>query len=273
MLTLGYNHMSKKEIYEFEIGEEGLSYDILDKNYNQTTQSLIIKNGLKPGMKVLDVGCGAGVMTAWLAKQVGADGHVTAVDNSGEQLQVTQKRLAALNISNVTTKVLSAYEVDKLSETFDAVYCRFLLHHLHSPREAIQAYFNVLKPGGFYFGQEGIVNSIFAYPSSFAWQAQAMNTTNLEGKDRDGDFGIKLFHECQKAGFTINDCQFHQPALWLKAQKNELLQGLIAFKKTELSQGLSEDEWTNKYEETLRIIEDNEQLIAFYNTCFVCAQK
>lgn len=269
--------MSDNERYEFEIGDDGLDYDILDKSYNSYTQHLILINGLEKGMKVLDVGSGAGVMTSWLASQVGSEGHVVAVDNSEEQLKVAKNRAHSLGLTNISFKVLSAYDLDQLETEFDAVYCRFLLHHLHSPRKAIKAYFNVLRRGGFYFGQEGIVSAAFAYPKTFAWQGYQPELPNPEtieeGSECDGDFGMKLHYECINAGFKIKDCQLHQPLLWNQEQKKDLVSGLIAYKETELSNGLSEEEWQKKYNETKRIIEDNSQSIAFYNSCFVAAQK
>ena len=267
--------MSEK--YDFEVGEEGLDYDLLDASYNATTQAFIIKAGIKPGMKILDVGCGAGVMTAWLAKQVGPHGSVTAIDNSEEQLNVTIKRLKKENISNVTTKVLSAYDISQLNEKFDLIYCRFLLHHLHSPRNTIKLFYENLKPKGIYIGEEGIISAAFAYPPSFAWQGympKLINPTEeVDGKDRDGDFGMKMMYFSKKAGFEILDCKLVQPLLWKKDQKKELLKGLIAFKQTDLAQGTTEGEWQMKYDETLRFINDDNQLIAFYGSCQVAARK
>lgn len=269
--------MSNNEKYEFEIGDNGLDYDILDTQYNHSTQAFILKAGLKAGMTVLDVGCGAGVMTAWLAKQVGPMGQVIAVDNSEEQLGVTRRRIKKDALDNVDTQVLSAYEIDKLKTEFDFIYCRFLLHHLHSPRHAIQHYYDNLKTGGIYIGEEGVMHMAFAYPPSFAWHGYGLtaNTPDdeKEGNSRDGDIGIKLFYECQEAGFTVQDCGMVHPLLWKKEQKDMLLAGLTAFKKTDLSNGMTEEEWQNKYDETERLIKDNKQLIGFYGSCQIAAKK
>lgn len=269
--------MSNKESYEFEIGSEGLDYDILDKSYNENTQQFLLNNGLKEGMHVLDIGCGAGVMTSWIAKQVGPSGSVLAIDNSPEQLQVTNKNLEKLNINNVKTQVLSAYDVVKLDKKFDAIYCRFLLHHLHSPRLAIKCFYEALKPEGIYFGQEGMIHAAFSYPDSFAWRGYlpTMIDTDKEkdGEGRDGDFGMKLLYNCIESGFFIQDCSYHQPLLWKKEQKEGLISGLLAYKQTELEQGLNENEWQKKYNEIIRLINDNKQLIGFYGSCLIAAHK
>ena len=265
------------EKYDFDIGEEGLSYDLLDESYNTSTQKFLLDAGLKQGMKVLDVGCGAGVMTSWIAKQVGKDGHVTAIDNSPEQLSVTQKRIKNDKLSNVTTKTLSAYDINNLGEKYDLIYCRFLLHHLHSPRKAIKAYYDHLVDGGIYVGEEGIISHMFAYPPTFAWQGYMPNLVppaqETEGTGRDGYIGMKLFYECKNSGFEIINCGLNQPILWKESQKMKLLEALNAFKQTDLEQGTTEEEWQKKYDETVRFSKDDNQIIGFYGSFQVAGVK
>lgn len=271
----GNKGMSEK--YDFEIPEEGLEYDILDTSFNATTKQFILNAGIKPGMKVLDVGSGAGVMTAWLAEQVGSQGMVTAVDNSPEQLNALKKRMKQAGISNVQTKNISAYDISGLKETFDLIYCRFVLHHLHSPRKAIKIFYDNLKPGGLYIGEEGLCNMAFSYPPTFAWEgyepAIKSPAQETDGVDRDGDFGMKLFYTCRQTDFDILDCKIIQPVLWKKEQKLLLLENLNAYKKTELEQGGNIESWQAKYDETLRAAQDDNQIFAFYGSCQVAAQK
>ncbi len=269
--------MSNDEKYDLEIGEEGLDYDLLDKSFNATTQAFIIKAGIKPGMKVLDIGCGSGVMTTWLAKQVGPKGTVTAIDNSEEQLALTVRRLKKENISNVKTKVLSAYDIAQLNEKFDLIYCRFVLHHLHSPRKTLKLFFENLNVQGIYIGEEGIISAAFAYPPTFAWQGYMpklkRDEEEKDGIERDGDIGMKLLFLSKKTGFDILDSCLVQPIFWKKEQKIGLLEGLKSYKKTDLSHGTTEEEWQRKYDETERIINDENQVIAFYGSCQIAAVK
>lgn len=265
------------EKYDFEIGEEGLSYDILDESYNPSTQKFLLDAGLTEGMKVLDVGCGAGVMTSWIASHVGKEGHVTAIDNSAKQLNVTQRRVEKDKLSNVVTKVMSAYDIGNLQEKYDLIYCRFLLHHLHSPRKAIKAYFENLKDGGVYVGEEGIISHMFAYPATFAWQGYMPNLPppdqEEEGTGRDGDIGIKLLYASRKVGFEIINCGLVQPILWKESQKIKLLEALTAFKQTDIEQGTTEEEWQKKYDETVRFSRDPNQIIGFYGSFQIAGMK
>ena len=119
--------MRKEERYAFNVGEEGLNYDVLDKSYNGSTQSFLLRNGLKPGLKVLDEGCGSGVMTAWIANAVGETGHVTAIDNSPEQLSLARRTLKHHGMNNTETLVCSAYDITSLGENYtrDPSKCDF----------------------------------------------------------------------------------------------------------------------------------------------------
>lgn len=265
------------EKYDFDIGEEGLSYDLLDQSFNSSTKKFLLNAGLTQGMKVLDVGCGGGVMTSWIANQVGKDGHVTAIDNSAEQLNVTKRTLKNQSLSNITTKVLSAYDIEQLKEKYDLIYCRFLLHHLHSPRNAIKIFYENLVNKGIYVGEEGIISHMFAYPPTFAWQGYMPTLVppeqEREGKGRDGDIGMKLFYECKKIGFDIIDCGLIQPILWKESQKIKLLEALNAYKQTDLEQGTTEDEWQKKYAETVRFSKDDNQIIGFYGSFQVACRK
>ena len=99
-----------KEHYGLEIPEEGLDYDILDMVFNPTTKSFIEVNGIQPGMRLLDVGSGSGLMTHYLASQVGAQGSVLSIDNSPEQLAHAQRYCQQHGDKNVKFKQLSIYE-------------------------------------------------------------------------------------------------------------------------------------------------------------------
>ena len=79
------------EKYIVEIGENGsVGLDKLDYCFNPNTKTFLLRAGLKSDMSVLDIGCGSGVMTCWLAQQVGANGQVIAIENDMNQLKAAE---------------------------------------------------------------------------------------------------------------------------------------------------------------------------------------
>jgi 2-polyprenyl-3-methyl-5-hydroxy-6-metoxy-1,4-benzoquinol methylase len=101
---------------------------------------------LKPGQRVLDVGCGLGTNTAWLA-QNGLD--VTAIDLSGVAVAQLRRRLRKKGLH---AKVFRADLLKGLNEpAFDVVFDRATLHSFAEPaqREAFaRELAKLVRPGG-----------------------------------------------------------------------------------------------------------------------------
>lgn len=262
------------EKYFVEIGEEGSQgLTRLDYCYNKTTQAFMLNAGLKPGMTVLDIGCGAGVMTCWIAKQVGDQGKVIAIENNQNQLNAAKKYAQRLSLNNIEFKLWSAYDIEKLNISFDLVYCRFVIHHLHQPTTVIAKIFQILKTGGIYIAEEGIVNYAFSYPFSTAWGDESLRVappwTEIEENKRDGNIGMKMFNKMYKAGFKIVDTRIIHPLLITKKEKKLMLEGRDETKAYFLSQGNSQKDWIAQEKELKKIINNDGQILGFYASCQV----
>ncbi len=100
---------------------------------------------VRPGEKILDLGCGDGVLTEKIAV-LGAE--VVGVDNSPDMTQVAQAR-------GLDARVVNAYHLDFIRE-FDAVFCNAALHWMKDDPDAVIAGVNrALKPGGRFVGEMG----------------------------------------------------------------------------------------------------------------------
>ena len=62
-------------------------------------------------MNYLDVGCGPGVLTIGIAKKLGSNGTVVALDSSSEQIEVAKKNGALEKVTNVDWKVGNIYDL------------------------------------------------------------------------------------------------------------------------------------------------------------------
>lgn len=264
---------TKKEHYDFAIPEEGLSYDILDMAFNPSTQHFIEASNVRAGMKVLEVGCGSGVMTHYLAQKVGQQGEVVAIDNSEAQLARAMRYCDSQGTSNITFQHLSLFDIEKLQTTFDVIYCRFVLHHVDSPRQAIQLFYKLLNSGGIYIAEEGIISAAFSYPPYSAWwhkrELPVSPDKTQDGVGRDGEFGMKLFYWMKKAGFTVQDIKLIQPVFTAYEQKIKLLDGHDSYKKTALLHGKTETEWQDERDNLICLAKDEEAMVGFYQSCQV----
>lgn len=102
---------------------------------------------LKPGMSLLDCGCGVGSITLDLAELV-SPGKVIGVDMDESQLSIARANAQARGLTNVTFEQGNVYALRFENETFDAVLAHTLLYHLGDPLRAIKEMRRVLKPGG-----------------------------------------------------------------------------------------------------------------------------
>jgi SAM-dependent methyltransferase len=101
----------------------------------------MLSSHLKPGMTVLELGCGTGSFTRELARS-GAD--VVAIDVSPELLEMAKANCSA---PNVQYQIQNAYALTYSEGTFDSVVGSSVLHHLEI-EAALRKIYRVLKPRG-----------------------------------------------------------------------------------------------------------------------------
>jgi ubiquinone/menaquinone biosynthesis C-methylase UbiE len=102
---------------------------------------------LRPGLDLLDVGCGPGTITVDLAARV-APGNVVGVDSSADVIaQATALRHQG-GAANVTFSVVDAYALPFDDASFDVVHAHQVLQHVSDPVGMLREMHRVLRPGG-----------------------------------------------------------------------------------------------------------------------------
>jgi ubiquinone/menaquinone biosynthesis C-methylase UbiE len=102
---------------------------------------------LRPGMQVLDLGCGPGSITLGLAERV-APGQVVGVDLQPSQVAQAQALSAARGVKNVRFEVADVYRLPFRDGSFDAIFAHVVLMHLREPVRALAEMRRVLRLDG-----------------------------------------------------------------------------------------------------------------------------
>ena len=104
-----------------------------------------------PGMTVLDVGCGEGHHSLAMARLVGAEGRVVAVDLRADALAVLERRAARARLAGwIEPRRCTAEDlgVADLAGRVDLAPAVYVLHHAADPARLVGEVHRVLRPGG-----------------------------------------------------------------------------------------------------------------------------
>ncbi len=214
MLSTGETTVSDgSSQYVLVTGEAGAArLRLLHVVYGSSTEALLTDLGLVPGMSAADIGCGTGTVSRWLAGRVGGAGVVVGVDVSTAQLEVARRDAERQGLIQLQFQHADAYDTRLPRESFDFVYCRFLLCHLAQPERALAEMRALLKPNGALVCDDVDVASIFADPPSSA--VERMRDLMLAvGAARGVDFrlGIRLHRLFRSTGLANPQVSFDQP--------------------------------------------------------------
>jgi SAM-dependent methyltransferase len=102
---------------------------------------------LRPGMRLLDAGCGPGSITLGLAETV-APGIVIGIDNQSALVERARALAAARGVTTARFEVADAYRLPFADHSFDAAFANGVLMHLREPVRVLMELRRVLRPGG-----------------------------------------------------------------------------------------------------------------------------
>lgn len=121
--------------------------------HNPILERRTVENGnrnlltyLRPGLSVLDVGCGTGAITRSIAHHVGPTGRVLGIDPNADLIE--QARRSLNNRPQPAFTQADIYHFDP-SERFDLVTCARTLQWLTRPQDALLRMKRLVKPGGY----------------------------------------------------------------------------------------------------------------------------
>ena len=121
--------------------------------FNPYTRRLLEDAGITSGMKVLDVGSGAGDVALLAAELVGPHGTVVGADSNPLLLETARKRVQAAGLENTSFFAADISQL-ALDEDFDAVVGRCVLFFVSDPAAVLRRLASHLRPGGIVAFQE-----------------------------------------------------------------------------------------------------------------------
>jgi ubiquinone/menaquinone biosynthesis C-methylase UbiE len=131
--------------------------------YDDYTEHALRLAGLRPGMRVLDIGSGPGDVSFIAARLVGPTGTVLGVDAAPEMIELARARAAEKGLSAVqfTRATIDAIALD---EPVDAIIGRLILMHLPDPAATLRHLSSFVRPGGVIAFSENDIAGAYSTP-------------------------------------------------------------------------------------------------------------
>lgn len=166
------------------------------------TRAILAMAGIEPGMRVLDLGTGAGDVAFEVSRIVGPSGSVVGIDQSAKALRWAASRCEAQGLRNISFVHEDVQEM-RLTGQVDAVVGRLVLLYTPDPAAVLRKFAGFVRPGGVVVGMEyemSVAGLLPATPLSERvtyWIMEAFRRSGL-----DPSLGARLEPVFTDAGLT-----------------------------------------------------------------------
>jgi len=156
---------------------------------------------LRPGLDLLDVGCGPGTITLDLARLV-APGRVLGIDAVAEPLEAARRDATEAGVGNVDFRVGDAYALPGADGAFHVVHAHQVLQHLADPVAALREMGRICRPDGLVAARDSDYAAMTWFPADprlDRWAALYDAVARRNGGEPDA--GRRLLAWAHAAGF------------------------------------------------------------------------
>jgi len=139
--------------------------------WGPVTRAFLARLGVREGQRVLDLGCGPGLVSFDLAGLVGERGRVVALDESARWIAHVEDEARARGLANVETKRSRIQDAELEPESFDLVVARWVLSFLPEPGAIVRRIARALRPGGIFAIEDYNHEGVSLFPESDGFRA------------------------------------------------------------------------------------------------------
>ena len=182
----------------------GFSEEMLEslRRYTAEASAAYLLPHLRPGLRILDFGCGIGSISVGLAKAV-EPGELHGIDMEESQVEIARSVAAANKQENMIFHVGDVADMAFENDSFDIAHCHNVLMHVPDTAAVLSEVKRVLKPGGLIACREMICESSFTHPHfGVLRKAWDMFEDLLAADDGHPQMGKDLKGHFVDAGFT-----------------------------------------------------------------------
>jgi ubiquinone/menaquinone biosynthesis C-methylase UbiE len=178
----------------------GLSQDYVTRRADQ--QAAFVLPYLRPGMDLLDIGCGPGTITLGLAQAV-APGQVTGIDHDRQHIEAARALASDQEVTNINFQIGDALTLPFENGSLDVAFENNMFTHLaQTAVQAAREAYRVLKPQGFFAARDVDADSVvWGHHNDLIRQLDELFNAWHKSRGSDITLGKRLPSILRQAGF------------------------------------------------------------------------
>jgi SAM-dependent methyltransferase len=195
-------------------------HEPIDRLFAGLTQVALGLAALKPGERVIDIGCGSGTTVLELAARVGSGGHVLGADISKQSVERARERIAAAGMRQAEVALADVSTHAFAPNNFDLAFSRFGVMFFADPIATFANLRKAIKPSG------GLAMAVFRTAQENGWVTAPMAAIRHllppltpPGPEEPGQFSwadpARVHRILEAAGFREVSLTPHDPAMLL----------------------------------------------------------
>ena len=243
------------------------------KTDGATVEKQALWAGIKPGMRVADLGCGAGKTTFHLNKLIQPGGRAVGIDIAEQRIDYARKHYSDENIEYLAADIRKP--LDDLGQ-FDFIYVRFVLeYYLNGSFDIVKNITQNLKPGGILCLIDLDCNCLrhFGFPDRLNRATIGVMDWLEKRSNFDPYVGIKLYSFLYDLGYSEIDVSMSAHNMFFGQLKEN--EKLFSMQKAEIggrNSGYPFEEYGGNFEEFLEEVKIffNDERVFYYTPLIAC---